>query len=699
MERSTLDQDRALARQLARTWDPFFSSFGRLTAVQREVMPVLLEGQDLLVCSATASGKTEAACAPLVERFIGRRGAWTVLYVTPTRALVNDLFGRLEKPLGRLGLRIIRRTGDYPTQPDPLPHVLLTTPESFDSLMCRGRKKAPDGHVLASVSAVVLDEIHLFRGTARGEQVRWLLERLRRLRREAFRKGWSSDAELQVVGLSATVSNPEHVRDDYLPGGAIRLIPGSRQIEVVSIPKARPTVEAAVPAYLAGCATAEKVLVFCNARKRVDNLTAELRLSLEPLGYTVRAHHGSLSRGEREATESAVRQETRIVVVATSTLELGVDIGDIDLVVLDGPAPDLPALLQRIGRGSRRTGKTRVMACSGSTAELIVHSAMIEAARAGWLGPDDHGPQFGVARQQVASYIFQAPHRQRQALRVQALLECCAAPVVARSLLPHLVAEGELEEEVGFVRLGQHWRDQTARGEIHSNIEGGIGETVIDERSGQAIAHGVSFRGGTGLRAGGELLQVREWRAQKIEVRRVADSELARGDWSYSSRAWVKGAGQPQSVRRYLGLEPDEWPVLHDSASVHVFHFGGFRLRAVLELAAGNNSNDLSVNEWFMTLPATAAERPTWIAQMSPALLEIAMSSELQRLERLLARPRVNRSLPLDVRLEEVRSWLGLERTVAEISRARWIVIDDPDLRRALKVLRDGVVTLGRRKS
>src|SRR5205823_6804612 len=106
----------------------------------------------------------------------------TVLYVSPTRALVNDLYERLHDPLRQLGLRLVRRTGDHKDSLAPAPHVLLTTPESFDSLLCRGRD-GERGHVLASVVAVVLDEIHLLLGSPRGEQARWLVERLRRLLR------------------------------------------------------------------------------------------------------------------------------------------------------------------------------------------------------------------------------------------------------------------------------------------------------------------------------------------------------------------------------------------------------------------------------------------------------------------------------------------------------------------------------------
>ena len=555
-ELELLAQDRAVARHMPRAWFAFFARFGRLTPVQRAAIPPVLDGRDTLVCAATATGKTEAACAPLVERHLGRADPWTVLYVSPTRALVNDLHARLWTPLDSLGLRAERRTGDHRANldgPRP-PAVLLTTPESFDSLLCRGRRRRPDGHALAGVAALVLDEIHLLHGTPRGEQVRWLIERLRRLRAQARAQGWTPDDRLQIVALSATVPDPAAVLADYLPGGQAVVVPGGRAIETVGVPGASARVEAALPLYLAALAAPEKVLVFANERRRVDELTARLRRELRPLGYRVRAHHGSLDREEREAVEAAARAEERIVVVATSTLEIGIDIGDIDLVVLDGPAPDIPALLQRIGRGNRRSGRTRVMACAGSLLDGVVHAAMIEAAREGWLGPAERGPQHAVARQQVASYILQGRRIARSRGKVQGLLDARAAPVAARGLLDAMVAGEELREDAGGLRLGDEWLDRLGRGELHSVIEESPGATVEEEATGRKIASGIVFREGRGLRAGGHLLEVRRWNDFKIQVRQVSDEALARGEWRYGSRPWLRGAGQPQAVRRYLGL-------------------------------------------------------------------------------------------------------------------------------------------------
>lgn len=710
---SDLQRDHGIADRLPRSWDPFFARFGRLTPVQREAIPPILLGKDVLVCSPTASGKTEAVCAPLLERLLSRSGPWTILYISPTRALVNDLHARLLAPVGRLGLRLVRRTGDHRDALAQVPHVLLTTPESFDSLLCRGRQHQPEGHVLSHVAAVVLDEIHLLDGTSRGEQVRWLLERLRRLRGHAVQQGWSSASQFQTVALSATVAAPTDVAGAYL--GAQRMIievPGSRPIDTVSAPCASPGVEDAVLAHLDGLSRPEKVLVFCNARHRVDDLVVTLRAQLGALNYTVRAHHGSLSQAEREGTEAAVRRESRIVVVATSTLELGIDIGDIDLVVLDGPPPDTSSLLQRIGRGNRRSESTRVMACSGSLAETLIHAAMIEAARDGWLGPIETGPQYAVARQQVASYIFQFSRRDRDRDPLQQFVDACAPPVVAEALLDTMLANGELMEESHRVRLAQPWLEKAQRGDIHSNIEASPGETVVDERTGGAIVHNVRFRGGTGLRTAGELLHVRKWTQYRIEVRRVTDEQLARGEWSYTSRAWVKGAGQPQAVRRYLGIREDEWPVILENEWLYVFHFGGARCRAVLELAASHASSTESkarINEWSLAFPmdpvtramlkrsleetgeppAEAVPKLPWLLRISPAMLDLTIANRLDRLEHTLGRPFANKALPFGARLDEVRQWLQLNQQVERLGASRWQWVRDPNVRWALSILKN----------
>ena len=159
-----------------------------------------------MVCSPTASGKTEAVVAPLVERHLppGTDGLPRLLLVSPTRALVNDLLRRLEPPLARLGLAVHRRTGDHATldRRHP-PQVLITTPESLDSLLVRHTA------FLAEVRAVVLDELQILDGSPRGDQLRLLLGRLRTLVGER-------GAALQAAASSATIHDPRGLAERYV---------------------------------------------------------------------------------------------------------------------------------------------------------------------------------------------------------------------------------------------------------------------------------------------------------------------------------------------------------------------------------------------------------------------------------------------------------------------------------------------------
>ena len=685
-----LERDVQIAAALPRVWPYFFAPFGRLTAVQRQAVLPILRGEDVLVMSATASGKTEAACAPLIERYIGNRNPWTILYISPTRALVNDLFERLHLPMSQLNLRVERRTGEYHPHGDRQINVLLTTPESFDSLLCRGRTNKPDGHKLACVSAVVLDEIHLLHGSARGEQVKWLIERLRRLRLQAKREKWTTDDQIQIVALSATVPSPEEVLRAYLPGGEKVIVPGSRTIENVNAPDGNSEVETALPSYLASLERPEKVLVFANKRTRVDSLTAFLRRELKPLGYSALAHHGSLDQSERESTEQAVKTQARIVVVATSTLEIGIDIGDIDLVVLDEPPPDIPSLLQRIGRGNRRSQTTRVMSCNSGPLATLISSAMLDAARDGWLGSGEWGPQYAVARQQVASYIFQAPKRARARSRVQEFLDNSAPPVLSQFLLGSMIASGELNEDPHGIRLGEHWLDLATRGEIHSCIENTGGSKVVDELTGRTIAHGIQQQTGRGIQTGGHLLQVRKWNEFKIEVRKTDSVALASGSWKYSHQPRSQGSGQPEAVRRYLGILETEWPIVTDDAWAYCFHFGGARRKSVIELAAAQakkQSDGIEINDWYLKVNSTSFEKPAWLTSSGTATLDIAIESRLDNLERKLGRPRANVHLPRAVRIDEVRGWLRIDEELDYFHRTKFSIVTDLALRQVLRSL------------
>jgi hypothetical protein len=260
-----------------------------------------------------------------------------------------------------------------------------------------------------------------------------------------------------------------------------------------------------------------------------------------------------------------------------------------------------------------------------------------------------------------------------------------------RALLDIMIANDELIPTPEGLRLGEEWLDRVRHGDIHSTIEDDGGTTVADEATGRPIATGIAFRSGRGLRAGGHLLEVRRWTDFRLEVRRVADEARAEGDWRYRSRPWLRGAGQPQAVRRYLGLQPDDWPIVPgaDGALSRVFHFGGARRRAVLELLASRDADAPppgDITDWFIALPGVPLARPAWLDCPAAALLP-ALAARLDRLETLLGRPAANRRLPHAARLAEVRGWLQLDDELAAFRRATWHRPTDPELATLLRLL------------
>ena len=682
--------DRSLSVRLERTWPVFFGQHGRLLPVQRAVIGPILDGESVLVCAATATGKTEAACAPLIERFIRRPEPWTVLYISPTRALVNDLYERLRSPVENLGLSISRRTGDYHDDLDPPPNVLLTTPESFDSLLCRGRKEEV-GHVLAYVAAVVLDEIHLLHGTARGEQVRWLLERLKRLRAYAAREGWCNSTEVQIVGLSATLPEPRDVLAAYFPTGAtLETVSGGRQIDRVGTSREFASAEQSVLEYVATLKDPEKILVFTNARRAVDNLASSLAPLLKPFGYRAIGHHGSLAQTQREDAERAVKTEKKIVLISTSTLEIGVDIGDIDLVVLDGPPPDVSSFLQRIGRGNRKTSHTRVMLCANNPADAVIQEAMLDAARASYLGPAEQGPHFAVARQQLASFIFQGRSRQRGAQILNDLLSSCLPGTIADALLEHLVSTADLIRDHSGIRLGAELLDTTVRGEIHCTIEGQPGYTVSDVNTGEDIATNIRYTGGKRLNIAGARLDVTSVTDRRIDVTRAVTAGAEQAKWSYSRSKFVRGASQPQAVRRALGLGENQWPVIFSQGDVIVFHFGGGRRRAFLKLLAdraGLKRSEIGIDDYTMRLTSGHPEKPHWMSNVGAGVLSATLADQLEKLENTLARPTANKYLPRELRLLEVEGWMNVAAQMAAIASSEWVIADDRSVLSSLQKL------------
>jgi len=396
----------ALKDRLPRTWSAFFARHGNFTAVQVAAIPPILAGRNVIVSAPTASGKTEAALAPLIERHCppGRSGL-TLLYLTPTRALVNDLLKRLSLPLATLRLPLSVKTRDQttfrPNRPTPL---LITTPESLDSLL------TSQARLLADVRGVVLDELHLFDGTPRGDHLRALLNRLRRIRQHASSVGDAPDSAVQYVALSATLDEPVRTASRYFPDAEVIVSEGGAralEAELIALPDDSTD---ALRDYLATFRRRgwRKALAFCNSRAEVETYAAAVRRA-SPFGDAVYVHYSNIATPRRRATEQAFASAEAAICFATTTLELGIDIGDIDTVLLIGPPGSRTGFAQRIGRGNRRGVHTRAACFFRSPLEQLIFASLVDgdAVEEAPETPGRFRPS--VAVQQVFSLIKQSP--------------------------------------------------------------------------------------------------------------------------------------------------------------------------------------------------------------------------------------------------------------------------------------------------
>lgn len=515
----------------------FYGRFPELRPAQAAAISPLLDGRNVVLSSGTGSGKTEAVVAPLVNRYqrsAAEKDSLTFLYVAPTKALVNDLEKRLRLPLDALGLRVGVRHGDRDDLASgPTPHFLITTPESFDVLLFR-RDPA-----LISLRAIVLDEVHLLYNTQRGLHLSILIHRLR------ARTGHT----MQWAALSATVGRLPDIRD-FLFGteeDAVFLqFPAHRQIDaqVRHIPN-----ETAFLSLIRRLTEARRVklLIFANSRRECERLAGVLDQD-KKLHPVIFAHYSSLSHEMREETERRFAASGTAVCIATSTLELGIDIGDIDAVVLWGVPGSVESFLQRIGRGNRRSNKTNVICLIPDTAaqiemEAIRFLTLVKTARLGELPARTPYELFGALAQQCLNVIASENGR---FTRVADLCQVAShqrhldRPRV-EDVLDELSARGYLQAH-GFKNrygAGDHLYSLQDYRLIYGNFPAGS-QTVEVRHSFKVLAsvpviNLLRVRRGSFIRLGGKRWQVRALSGDGIQVEPMAISGDAI-DFTYSGR-------------------------------------------------------------------------------------------------------------------------------------------------------------------
>ncbi|MEU7759090.1 DEAD/DEAH box helicase [Micromonospora aurantiaca (nom. illeg.)] len=427
-----------------------------LRPMQEAAVRPLLGGSDALILAPTAGGKTEAALFPLLSRMEHEQWSGTsVLYVCPLKALLNNLLPRIEAYTGWLGRRAALWHGDVSTARRRTivrerPDVLLTTPESLESILVSAT--VDHDEFFRGVRAVVVDEVHAFAGDDRGWHLLAVLERLSRV----------AGRPIQRVGLSATVGNPDALLA-WLQGSGRDRAPG--QVVAPAPPPAsegggRPPGEVEVDyvgsvhnaaKVVAALHRGEKRLVFCESRALVEELGQRLR----GFGVTTFLSHASLSVDERRRAEEAFAQERDCVIVATSTLELGIDVGDLDRVVQIGAPRTVAAFLQRIGRTGRRPGTTRnclFLALDGDG--LLQATALLHLWSQGWVEevvpPPE--PRHIVAQQMLALALQQ--HRVGDRLWRHEWNDLPPFGSGAEPIVRHLVDNGYLDSDSGLLFIG-----------------------------------------------------------------------------------------------------------------------------------------------------------------------------------------------------------------------------------------------------
>jgi len=367
-----------LARFSASTRDWFTATFAAPTPAQAAAWAAIAAGDNTLVIAPTGSGKTLAAFLWAIDNLAGlsdRTTGTRVLYISPLKALAVDVERNLRTPLTGITraaehrglpapqISVGVRSGDTPPQRrrrliTTPPEVLITTPESLFLMLTSAARQT-----LAGVQTVILDEVHALAGTKRGAHLALSLERLDELLARPA----------QRIGLSATVRPPEEVA---------RFLAGSSPTTIVAPPAVKTfelTVQVPVPdmANLAGgtiwpdvearlvelIEAHHSTIVFANSRRLAERLTArlnEIHADRAATGCTAplaRAHHGSISKEQRAAVEDDLKSGRLKAVVATSSLELGIDMGAVDLVIQVAAPPSVASGLQRIGRAGHQVGE------------------------------------------------------------------------------------------------------------------------------------------------------------------------------------------------------------------------------------------------------------------------------------------------------------------------------------------------------
>ena len=419
-----------------------------LRPLQQQSIGPILDGEHCLLIAPTAGGKTEAAVLPVLSRMLSENWAGlSVLYICPIRALLNNLEERLSFYCSLVGRRCGLWHGDVGQASrsailrDP-PDILLTTPESLEAILISRRTDRK--YFFGKLQAVVVDEVHSFAADDRGWHLLAVLERIALL----------GGRQPQRIGLSATIGNPKEILS--------WMTRGDEPSQVVS-PPATGAAEADIKLdYVGSIENAamvisqlhrgEKRLVFSDSRSQAERMASLLRAA----GTSTFVSHSSLSVDERRQAERAFSESRDCVIVATSTLELGIDVGDLDHVLqLESPTT-VASFLQRLGRTGRRSGSRRnCLFLSTNRQSLIASAALLRLWRSGYVEALHAPPDpFPVVAQQIMALIRQEGGASRRFDDATVRRALAQGPKTTEDLIAHMLDQGILFEDSGVLGIG-----------------------------------------------------------------------------------------------------------------------------------------------------------------------------------------------------------------------------------------------------
>ncbi len=536
-----------------------------LRPLQEATIEPILAGHHALAMAPTAGGKTEAAVFPVLSAILSedRRGL-SVLYVCPLRALLNNLHERLSHYAGLVGRSVGLWHGDVgDTQRKRLltnpPDILLTTPESLEAMLVS--TSIAHDRWFADLRTVVIDEAHAFVADDRGWHLLAVLARLSHL----------AGRELQRVALSATIGNPDTVLD-WLTTGCSK---PKHVVNPPAPPAASPEITLDYVGTLDNAALVisrlhrgAKRLVFVDSRARAE----QLALALRSREVTTFVSHSSLGLDERRQTEQAFAEARDCVIVATSTLELGIDVGDLDHVLQIDTPNTVASMLQRLGRTGRRPGTVRNMAfLTTSDDALLRAAALLVRWSEGYVEPVvPPALPMHLLSQQLLALTLQEGQIGRHTWR-----EWFGSPFVfgadvesaADRVLDHLTAKGYLHDTgAGMLSIGQQAEVDFGRRHFMELLAVFTAPPLFSVRHGRneigLVPDEVLFSKPSGS-AGGQrvlLLAGKSWQITGIDWRRrviTVEPSDERGVARWTGGGAFVGAAIARGVRDVLcGAEP-----------------------------------------------------------------------------------------------------------------------------------------------